>query len=444
MSNNSSSITFSYIDSTISEEQKIINAISYLKSFTNPKAIIDDKNAYEAIFLILLMKESYTDLILNSNCEKLFGDILLELHKHARLPDNNNESLNFTNFTITYETISANNVCTNDRRISLIAFILQLVNYFVKKSIKFNVDFASQNGLKAHLAFIKDDAMLAKITNVELRMIHYKMKIYHNFVFLLITNIGALSRCYERNRQLWWNEDAMEVLLKIVKINPLTELSVYLAVCNIASDNQIETLPEIDKVVCTLCEILIGCAQDFRADQDRLNRKKNQIMDGDQFIDSEVHCFKCEDNTTVAVTSILNALYKLAVNGKAKTAIYFDHGIKDHLSVFLTKGNEIEQRFTLKLLSHLTLDSPRVCLNLNANKEIVSCLNSKGSQINGYIKSNILLNMKNSVLTESDNAGLPGYDNRIYNNRYETLHRVGGGQFGQVYKVKDHHEENSS
>lgn len=72
--------SFQLDDTTTTDLRKIINAIEYLKDL-HPKTVVDDKLAYEAVFLVGTLMKKQTEQILAQNCDKLFGNILLELFK---------------------------------------------------------------------------------------------------------------------------------------------------------------------------------------------------------------------------------------------------------------------------------------------------------------------------------------------------------------------------
>lgn len=375
----------------LSDELKISNAIAYLKSLP-VNTLIDDKKAYDAILLILIQRAYQTRTILNQNCPQLFSHILLELFKAC-------SQIDFKNFTITYKPhTQIQLISPNDQRVSLISFIIQIVNHLAIESITFNVDFARHNGLKAHLAFLDDNDILNKIYDVKLKW-HIEKNdddlsnaTEANLVDHLVTNLGVLSKSYEQNVQLWSTENALGILIKIVKANLTSELPAFITICNIANDKQIESLDELNAIGSVLSKFLAESAHDFRKGE--IKRHRGELVEDDEVIEFEVHCFRMEDNTVVALTSIIKALYKLCINDKLRADIYFGASeMRQSLKVILANGNEIEQKFALKLLSQLTFNS-RIGEDVARDKEIVEYLGVP-SEANGDLKKTILWNLRN-------------------------------------------------
>lgn len=156
-----SSPSFKLKDYKLMNDHKLSNAINYLKKL-DTKALIDDKLAYEAIFLVASLVWSEIKTILSLKCSKLFADVLLELY-------NVSARIDFDNFNIDTENQSKK-MSKNDQRVSMIAFVLQIVNCLTT-NVAFRITFAANNGLRAHLAFLNKES-LNRLLNVNLSLFH--------------------------------------------------------------------------------------------------------------------------------------------------------------------------------------------------------------------------------------------------------------------------------
>jgi hypothetical protein len=217
----------------------------------------------------------------------------------------------------------------NDRRISLIVFILYTVNLSLSQSVKFNISFTSRNGLKAILEFIKDDQTLQKLLNIKITDFSLTQLYLINYIVL---DIHSMSRYYEENAQKWVEFDVLNKLLKVGKLKPDSQLDAYVAISNIATDKQIETLTEIHNVIFALSEILNNCARDF--EYNKFKRSVRQIFDDEKNVQNvEIHITARKDGIGSSILTPLRGFYQLSVNNKLRSEIYFKNNTKENLKV---------------------------------------------------------------------------------------------------------------
>lgn len=372
-------IGFKISNYKLNTEQKLFNAIDYLTQL-DAKTILTDKLAYEAIFLwgkfIMFQKVS---VALEKKAEKTLADVLFEL---ARLTS----KIDFTKFNIDpFDQCKELN--ENDRRVSLIAFVLYILNISFTQSAQFTINFLTRNGLRAHLKFIKNDELIQRLTNVNI--VDFSLTEY-NLLDYVVLNINALSKYSSNNLQLWVETNTLNILMNLAKLQASTEFDAFLAVSNIANDKQIESLTEIHAVVTKLCHFLKMCANDFR--NDSFYREKRQIVENGEILDVEVYCIHGEGISS-SILVILRGLYKLSVNDALKSDIYFKNDIKEDLITVLLMGNEIEKKYTLKILGQLSFNKS-IAIDLNNQKQLIDYL--KESDNLSTLKQTILWNLKSN------------------------------------------------
>ena len=172
--------------------------------------------------------------------------------------------LDFTNFTIDIENQENDSQTENDRRISLISFIMFIINVIMTISFQFSTLVARHSGIDAHLKLLKDNRVVEKILNVELLLMS---SLSINLVDYASLNLCSMSRYFEENAKKWIDSNTIDILLNVARIKPQSELYPYIAISNISTDKQIETLTEIHKCTIMLCKILLECGDMFRSDK---------------------------------------------------------------------------------------------------------------------------------------------------------------------------------
>lgn len=399
--------------STTKKRQIIANAISYLKKI-DLKTLIDDQTAYEAITLIRSLMEtemtSCEEIADLGGCDKLFGDILLELYT----------------LSITTDPIASSQ--------QLLAYILHIVVYLCEKCADFNAAFGSHEGLKAFIELHQNDDLLTKIVPVQLTE---STSSSIDFVDFFVMNMNVLSRFYEADNLCIDHKRAVHVLLEFAKLKPSSELRAYIAICNIACDKIIETLTEIHKVASVLAKMVAMVANEFLTSLRTIRRRKMQIWDDCRLIDGEVGFIESE-NEQVFLTTMLRGLYNLAVNDKLRCEIYKANGMKCHLKVIMAKGNAIEQLFALKLLCQLSFNG-HIAEDISGDKEVVDYLNADttGDSCLADLKQTLLWKLKTRKVVngEKRKTTKDEFNNHImisYNSQSRDI----------CLKVKDALEEN--
>lgn len=371
-------------DSSLTDVEKIENALRYLKKL-NPQNLVDHFLAYEAIFLVgsLMERGPNSSVILdfdkNDCCAKLFADILLNIYN---LREDIRSVNGFAKYKIDTNNQSSENLTQNDKRISLLGFVLAIINHLASESGHFNTMIVKHNVLGPHFKFIVYFTYFNIIEKGENDYVNGKTKINKsiekivelqlknftgwefNIIDHIIVNLNVLSRCYAKNAQLWlilnvvlnelnyldWMDyptNVTEVLLFTVENQPSTELDAFITICNISTDDKIEKLKEIHKLVPMATKLLFECTACLNDETNKeVARERIQTLDDNEtLVDGQICFIKLVDNSTVSLVTLLRCLFKLAVNTKLINEIYFKFKIKPGLKVIFLKGNTIEQRY---------------------------------------------------------------------------------------------------
>jgi hypothetical protein len=375
---------------------RLPNAINYLKTLDLTR-LIDDKLGFQAMFLWSKTHGYYTKNFTKfleqcaETASSLLGDILLEL-------TNNINDINFNDIHVEVED-QYKDLSRNHKIISLITYVLYTVNLSLSQSVAFSINFAAHNGLKSLLRFLNDDNLLNRILNANLTDFSLTKL---NLVNYVVLDLNSMSRYFEENSQKWIEFDALNVLLKVGTRKPDAQFDSFVAISNIATDKQIETLSEVHKIIHSLSDIVAKCSDDFR--KGKFNRSTRQIVDDDKRPQNvEIHTTPRQDGITTTIITPLRAFYQLAVNNKLRTDIYFQNNMKDNLKVILEKGNDIEQRHALKLLCQLSFDS-NISQDIQNDQEMMRLLSDEHN-LEG-LKKSIIWNLKtNSTPSNTEENG---------------------------------------
>ena len=152
----------------------------------------------------------------------------------------------------------------NERLISLISLIIFIINMTMVRSFQFSTLLARHSGIEAHMKFLTDDRVLEKILNDNLL---FMSNLSRNLVCYVVLNLFSMSKYFEENAQKWIDLNTLDVLLKVARLKPECELDAYLAISNIATDKQIETLTEIHKCTSMLCKMVLDCGEMFKSNK---------------------------------------------------------------------------------------------------------------------------------------------------------------------------------
>jgi hypothetical protein len=222
-------------------------------------------------------------------------------------------------------------------------YTLYMINITILQMGSFGKNFPNTNGLKAHLAILNDDEFIGKNLTTTMGMWTNKNM---SLIEYLVLNVASLSKFCEEQKQKWIDLHAVNVLLKASKKLPSCAFDSYSAITNVANDDQIEKLDEINEYANMLGVKLKKFHDCFESD--KVTRATRQIFENNKRISCEIVVVYEANKTTTSLFVILQGLYKLAINNKMKSDIYFTLHGKEYLKMIILKGNQYEAKYTLR------------------------------------------------------------------------------------------------
>ena len=258
------------------------------------------------------------------------------------------------------------------RNFKIFMITLNLTNFLTGNSRKFCTKFFEIGGARWMINLLANGEFIKDPEN-------------QNTVHLILLNITLLSNEADFFKQEWFDYDAVNVLLKVARVNELFKRPAYSSVLKIANDSQISEMYEISEI----CSIFINALAKASEEIMECIKKGETVVRGTkEFSEGVVHKEKSKSFQVYIVsedigvkhgypvTSIINTIYKLSVNDKIKYDLYFKYNVKDPLRVFLIEGSDVEKRYALKLLTQLCFD-PKVQDDVAKDDELMFVIESQ-------------------------------------------------------------------
>ena len=238
----------------------------------------------------------------------------------------------------------------NEKRLLALGSALYSLNIIIMSLVSFSLALVSSGGLKALMNLIKDEPFVKKNTETTIPLWGDRK----NLVKYIVMNISSLSKWCDEKRSIWTELDSVATLLSIIILEPKTSLDACIAITNLADDKHVESLTDIHSIVDTLMDKLNTIAGHFR--DDLLDRQDRELFEQNETVKCQVHIIMLEDNTSMNMLNILQALYKLCVNDKMRKDTYFGKHIKKPLLDILSKSNYFESKYALRLIAQLAFN----------------------------------------------------------------------------------------
>lgn len=247
------------------------------------------------------------------------------------------------------------NSTLNERRIFILYYQLKLINIFISTSIDLRIFLVEKNGLMSFINFIKNHKFIEKLFQYS-----------YLIASLCIYNMNWLSKNSESNKEVWNELKTIDTLLEYSKKFPFAKTFVYMIICNIADDKDIESLPEINQIIDIFCELTIKCVNEWDG-----FGIVNQFLDEDGQTKHEICVRRIhlhEERVDVSSTGLLLSLYRISLNDKIKWDLYKKPGLTDAIKRLIYEGTEPERQFSLEYLTQLCFDQ-RVIQDLSKDTD---------------------------------------------------------------------------
>ena len=288
-------------------------------------------------------------------------------------------------YSLVAENLTTENISKNDKTFQFTHKCLEIVRHFTNYSMLFRNEFYELNGLNVLWKFINNDTLLD---------LYMKINAAQNVTFIHLNRLVRgtlgilfnLSREYDNFSFKWKELNAFEVIFnlseKIKRIND-NQLTVYMLLASIASDDEIDKFEDLRLVIPEIVAIINKCTKCLKSDKN-LERVKVQL-------DGELkEIVRINLSRSWNLVELLYALYHMGVNDSLKHEIYVKYRMSEQLNTIIFYGNQIEMEYSLKLLWQLCFDE-QVAQQVLANNELYDricslALNSTVS--NSKIRSN--------------------------------------------------------
>ena len=243
-------------------------------------------------------------------------------------------------------------------------YIFNLVMGFSFEFRRFFTRLNSQNTtyLKCFIEFIDDTTFISNFNNFNSK-----------FKAFTIT-IVAISKIADECRNIWQELNSVEILLKLNKLDSKWKMTIYGIISNIASDEEIEKIPEIDQIINTYITFVYNCINNPEG-----NRSYQYKDDDDVDKNFNVNYVSDVNKISMPVTSLLSHIYHLSVNEKIKFDIFKKQNFFACLKKLVFTGKEVEKQHAIQCLAQLAF-SEQVNKELNAEHELIDHIKTVGKQ----------------------------------------------------------------
>ena len=243
----------------------------------------------------------------------------------------------------------------NERRIFNLTSLNFIFMRILNRAIEFRRYFTQPNAsnntyLRFMFEFIEDSNFLVDF---------YKFNSnFDSFTCCLI----AISKNADECRSVWQELSAVEKLLRLTKRDLGVNMGVYGIISNIASDQEIERIAEIEQIIDVYADFACRCVS--KPDGKLDIQFKNYLNEEQTF---DVIYINDENRIARPVTSLLACLYHLSVNEKVKLYIFKKQNLTASLKTLILTGIEVEKQHAIQLLAQLAFNEQ---VNAELDKEL--------------------------------------------------------------------------
>jgi len=334
---------------------------------SSPAEICESQDAYETITLTQILLKYETSvraikILFNYKLDETFAQLFQYLCsiRSEFVYEGCRKIIDFNDSNVCYL-----NTKLNERQIFNLINLDSIFNYILNGSLEFRRLFTRINEtnknksyLESFIEFIKDYTFIDKM-----------LAFFPKFSGFIL-NIACISKSADDCKNVWNNLQSIQVILDLGRRYSRWSLSAFGTVSNIASDQDIEKIPEINQMVDQFIDYSNDCI--FNPVGFRKLPFKDDETGNEQIF--EVRYILDKDKHFSSISFLLTCLYKLSVNEKLKLEIYNHKNFSSSLRRLIMEGKDIEKQHALQLLAQLTF-------NLEVNAKIINDL-----ELVNYIK----------------------------------------------------------
>ena len=214
------------------------------------------------------------------------------------------------------------NKTINEKRIHILSDILAIINYLIPRSMKLRLFMLDKDRLKSFISLIGNQNFLINGSAYDFRLM--KSTIF---------DINWMSKSADVNKSDWKMLNAIPALVNTLKVSERLKIYTYMAIANIANDNEIEEITEIHHSIDTFVGLANQAANDIKNGCE--TRTSQQFTDDDDNQKVMVYYVASvldeTNNATISLTGILLAIYRLSINPKSKLIIFNKTNFKHSL-----------------------------------------------------------------------------------------------------------------
>lgn len=244
----------------------------------------------------------------------------------------------------------------NQRRVYIFTNLMTILNQLLFKLVSFNLDFISEPdlGLTSLLDMVNNEKLFSILNDSNLKLLS-----------AMINSLKSLSIFYEHNDTVkeCWVSSKIAARFVVIAQNLKTfkiVRQVYLILAQISDEDTIQSLPEINQVIKSLCSDMNSFCNLFKTSS-HIERIKIELMSKWLLDDEKLKASESLDINEYDITflngksliHVLNDLCKLAVDPILKYRIWEAQYAKNSIKYLIINGNEIEKLFALKLFQQL-------------------------------------------------------------------------------------------
>jgi hypothetical protein len=337
-----SSFTYQYFSDNLSKLREAIDHLNYLNDASR---IIESQSGYEAIFLIAKYVAFQTnnisyEIFFDKGMHQIYGNILYRLYEL------------YPTYDFTKDKISASNPTPeanyNEKCITTFCMTTYACNLIMSNLLKFKLYFQKSRGLEAYLKMLGDASFVEK--NVNLTMNPFNSAVLYIIDYLTL-NLSSLSINCQDYKEIWYDLNSVNILLKIQRIRPTAKDYCLNTILNVATDKQLETLTEIEEYSENLLEKVKKMASELNSGKEE--RQQRQILSENGVTKVNIICTKDSNKIFTSYIVVFNGLYNLSINDKLKLKIY---SLKNEFKIILSKGTDWEKHYCLKLIAQISIN----------------------------------------------------------------------------------------